>query len=127
MSATIKPNPLMNAIQPASRHTWTKDRMSRALGRTALYLMLAIGAVIITLPTMWLLSSSLKSYHEIHEFPVKFLPGKPTLEAYRHVLSRVQGSDDPRWLLNTVIIGFFVEIGTLISNSMASFFGINNR
>jgi len=107
------------------------DRARKTAGRVVLYIIIVIGAVIISLPVIWMLMSSLKSNVEIHSFPIKFLPEKPIWNNYAEVLyygwagpvaeQKGMGSLWPRYFLNTTIIAIFVLVGTLFTNALVAF------
>ena len=58
------------------------------------YLLLALGAVAMLFPFLWMILTSFKDAREI--FGLNFLPRTWTLENYREVLF---GTDFPRWFL----------------------------
>jgi ABC-type glycerol-3-phosphate transport system permease component len=111
----------------------TADRARKIGGRVVLYIVVAVGALIVLLPVFWMLFSSLKSNVEIHSFPIRFLPQKLMWSNYAEVLyygwngpvaetaARTFNSLWPRYFLNTTIIAFFVVVGTLLVNSMIAF------
>jgi ABC-type glycerol-3-phosphate transport system permease component len=98
------------------------------VARVALYLLVGLGAVAVSLPWAWMIASSLKSNIEIHSFPIRFLPEVPVWKNYWEViyyggynLEIAGGSPWPRYFLNTVIIATFVEVGTLIGSALVAF------
>lgn len=57
--------------------------------------------VVVLLPFLWVLSTSLKGNSEIFAFPPRWIPDRATLENYRYVLTR---TNIPRQLLNSLAI-----------------------
>lgn len=120
----------------APTSAWTRERLTKLAGRSLLYLMLAVGAVIISLPVFWMVLSSLKSNSELHAVPVHILPREPAWNNYTTTwfLSNVSTSFTagqsagtrassvwPRLLANTLLIAAFTLTGTLLSNALVAF------
>lgn len=63
--------------------------------------MVALGAAIVMLPFVWMISVSLKPHAEIFTTDVRLLPTHPTLENFRTALTE---TEIPRYLLNGVIV-----------------------
>jgi multiple sugar transport system permease protein len=85
----------------SSRFTW---------GMLLTYLLLAMGAVIMATPFIWMILTSLKPATELVEFA--FLPRNPTLANYAEVLS---ANDFGRWYINSLLIA-------VISTTSVAFF-----
>jgi len=112
----------------SGRRAWTGPRARKAIGRATLYFIIAVGAVIVSLPWAWMIASSLKSNLEIHSFPIYFLPEKPVWNNYWEVIyyggyqaNNPGTSPWPRYFLNTIIIAVFVEIGVVLSSAFVAF------
>ena len=96
-----------------------------------MYLTLAIGAVIISIPWTWMILSSIKSNTELHTLPITFLPSEVHLENYIIAFFPSLGgmragmtaatSVWPRLFVNTLFIAACVEVGTLLSSSLVAF------
>lgn len=128
MSATIERGLESTTARSVDRRTWTMDRVRKVVGRVSLYLIVTLGAVVVSVPWAWLMASSLKGNVEIHTFPIHFLPEKLVWHNYWEILyygganREVPGASLwPRLFLNTTIIAVFVEIGTLLSNALVAF------
>jgi ABC-type glycerol-3-phosphate transport system permease component len=101
--------------------------------RVVLYGVLIVDAVVISIPWIWMILSALKTNVELHNVPLKALPAVPQLSNFytAFFLSSPQGfrpqgqiGQSSAWLLyfrNTLIIAAFVELGTLLSNSLVAF------
>ncbi len=63
--------------------------------------LIALGAVMVLLPFVWLVSVSLKPHSEIFTTEVALLPARPTLANYWTALTE---TDIPRYLLNGAIV-----------------------
>ena len=105
-------------------------KAAKTAGRLLLYLALLIGALIISLPWTWMILSSVKSNVELHSVPVSFFPKEIHWDNYVTAFFPSSGlrsgvvaetSKWPRLFLNTLIIAFFVEIGTLLTSALVAF------
>ncbi len=75
------------------------------LSQVLLYLLLAVGAIIMVFPFYWMISSSLKTRIEVSKFPPLFGPGNwLNFENYRIAF---QEAPFARYFLNSVIVCFF--------------------
>jgi multiple sugar transport system permease protein len=99
-------------------------------GRILIYVTLAVAAVIFSLPWTWLVLSALKSNVEIHKVPLTIFPTELHWENFYLAFFPQAGikagtvaatSIWPRLFANTLIIGFFVEVGTLLSSALVAF------
>ena len=122
-----------SALTPsAPRRVWTPERVLKIVGRGQLYVALAVGAAIISLPWTWMILSSLKTSVELHIVPITFFPREVHWDNYVTAFFPELGGSMrsgvlaatsmwPRLFLNTLIIATFVEIGMLLSNSLCAF------
>ena len=117
------------------------DRTKYLLGRTLLYLMLAVGAIIVSIPWFWMISSALKSNAELHQVPITILPEEAQWGNFREALlydvyvqlrnagldindisfSDMTESMWPKLISNTLIIATLVIFGTLASCSIVAY------
>jgi multiple sugar transport system permease protein len=127
--------PSQQAITPA-RTTALDEKVNapgktlKVTGRVLLYATLVVAAVIFSLPWTWLVLSALKSNVEIHAVPLIIFPREIHWENFYLAFFPQSGikagqtaatSIWPRLFANTMIITFFVEIGTLLSSSLVAF------
>jgi ABC-type glycerol-3-phosphate transport system permease component len=105
-------------------------KLGKLTGRFLIYLTLTIGAIVISLPWTWMILSSLKSNIELHSLPLTFWPKHWIFTNYIEAFFPASGGGTtgiatesiwPRLLANTLIIAFFVEVGTLISSALVAF------
>jgi len=73
----------------ARRNSFSTHRVAFAVERTALYLLLAFGAILAIFPFYWMISSSLKQSYEILKQPPTFYPHTWTIKHYTDVLASV--------------------------------------
>lgn len=111
--------PGISLAKPATRHL-TRERMLR-YGRAAVaYVVLVIGAVIISIPFLWMISTSLKSLADIYRIPPVLVPAVLHFENFLGAMTDPQ-SPFTLYVANTVIIEGFVMVGTLVSNTIVAF------
>jgi multiple sugar transport system permease protein len=82
------------------------------------YLLLIIVALVMFLPIMWIISSSLKTLNGISEYPPKLIPSHPQFNNYIEI---IKNSNVLLYFRNTMILVLGNTIGTLISSSMVAY------
>ncbi|UFT98686.1 carbohydrate ABC transporter permease [Radiobacillus kanasensis] len=82
------------------------------------YIMLITISVVMLMPFVWMLSTSLKDPTQIFVFPPEFLPWPINVSNYVEVLV---DSFFLRQLFNSIYIGAAVTVGTLLLGSMAGY------
>ncbi|NUR84601.1 MAG: carbohydrate ABC transporter permease [Nonomuraea sp.] len=87
-------------------------------GQPWIYGVLAAGLVVVTLPFLWMVFSSLKPEREIWRFPPTILPEHATLANYADLLAKL---DLGRLALNSVVVAVTVTAGNLLFCSMLGY------
>ena len=82
------------------------------------YFLACLIAVIVMIPFLWMLSTSLKSKGALMQIPIEWIPQNPTLDSYRMVFSRFPFL---RAILNSFFITCSYTAVTILSASMAAF------
>lgn len=90
----------------------------RKIGDAILFIILCLGAVIILVPIVWMLSTALKSAPEVAAYPPKLFPEKPLFENFAIAWSKAPFT---RYTLNTLIIVGFNIVGGVLSNSFIAY------
>lgn len=87
-------------------------------GRTLTFLALLVGAAVMIVPFLWMLSTSLKPSTDVLTLPPRLIPREPTLGAYGEVAQSF-----PIWrvLLNSVVVAVLTTLGQLVISSMAGY------
>jgi multiple sugar transport system permease protein len=86
--------------------------------RIILYVALAVLAVPFVLPTVWMITSSLKPISEIFAFPPALWPAHPTLDAYAKAFELQPFA---RQYFNSLYISVLVTAGTMLISSLAGY------
>lgn len=80
------------------------------------YLILSIGAVMMVIPFVWMVLTSLKPAPELVQFA--FLPKNPTLENYLNVLTT---SNFERWYLNSILVATLSTASVVFFDSLVGY------
>lgn len=93
--------------------------MSRtAVGRLAVYVLLALALVATLLPFVWMLLGSFKTQGELLRDPTEWLPHSPTTANYRQWFGDL---DIGRFFGNSLLVAVFAVAGNLLFCSMAGY------
>jgi len=90
-------------------------REAFAAGR---YVLLALVALVVILPFVFMVSTSLKPPDEIYEVPFRWIPRNPTLASYEKALTQ---ANLLRGTLNTLTVAVPATLGGLLTASFAGF------
>lgn len=104
----------------AQRYAARKSRrqvMDR-LGLIGLQILMTLVLITFLAPTLWMVSSSLKSRPEVFANPIVWIPAKPQWGNYAEALSMLPFA---RFALNTLALCLLTVAGTLISCSMVAY------
>ena len=91
---------------------------SRYAGKTLLYLLVASLGVMFMLPFVFAVSSSFKTYVEIHEYPPRWIPSTFHWENYLEVFIQVPFA---RFIMNSLIVVTLAGIGQLASATAVAY------
>jgi multiple sugar transport system permease protein len=85
---------------------------------TWVYLVLAVGLVVMLAPFLWMLLGSFKPEAELQRVPPTWWPETPSLGNYRQLFDRL---DFPRFFANSVLVAVAVTAGNLVFCSMVGY------
>ena len=88
----------------------------RRMGPSIAWGLLLLGGVLMVMPLVYMLSTSLKSNAEVYE--LSLLPRAPTLDNYRRLAS---ASGFPRWFLNSLVIATVTTVSVLFFDSLTGY------
>ncbi len=91
---------------------------SREAFAVARYVLLVLVALVVILPFLFMVSTSLKPPGEIYEVPFRWIPRSPTLASYEKALTQ---ANLLRGTLNTLTIAVPATLGGLLTASFAGF------
>jgi ABC-type glycerol-3-phosphate transport system permease component len=90
----------------------------RIVGPSLQYLVLIMGAIVLLVPLVWTISTSLKTMDQLALWPPPLLPQPVAWDNYIHVFQAVPLG---QYFLNTMIIEVCVEIGALVTCSFVAY------
>ena len=88
------------------------------IDKAVAYVVLTVGGLMMLTPFFWLVSSSLKTPHQIYVFPPQWIPDPVQWQNYVEVWRVVPVM---RYLANTLIITIFATIGVTLSSALAGY------
>jgi multiple sugar transport system permease protein len=106
--------------QPVShpyRTPVAENRIMRRLGSVLAYVVVTIGAVIMVVPFLWMLSTAFKGGSHF-SYPPTWIPDPITLDNFREVWTVVPFG---RYLFNSLFIAVCVTAGEVLTSSLAAY------
>jgi len=97
---------------------WQSRRRQDLLLKTAVYLVLMIGAFGVMLPFFWMISTSLKKPGTEFTFPIEWIPVPPRFGNYQNAWTILPFN---QWLFNTVRITGLSILGHIVSCAIVGF------
>ncbi len=94
-----------------------KNTKTRAM-RTVLYVVLAVLALVMLVPFVWMLSASLKLDKDVFIFPIEWIPKNPRWQNYGDIWSKIPLST---FVLNTGKLTIIVTFLQLLTSSFAAY------
>ncbi len=107
-----------NKIPTVRANFFKSQERSKKVGNIFTYLLLILVSIILLLPLVWMVSTSLKPMAEIAQFPPTLFPETVQWENYRIA---VESFPFFRYAWNTLVITFFVVLGNVLSNSFIAY------
>ena len=95
-----------------------RHRLGNLLAKIVLYAVLIVGAVLVTIPFIWMISSSLKPQAQLVAFPPIWIPDPILWENYHKALTALPFG---RFISNTLFIAVGATLGTLVSSSLGAY------
>src|SRR5690349_821191 len=96
----------------------TQRPKPRLWGNLTLHIILSVGAFIMVLPFLWMLSTSLKTQTDVlREFPPRLIPSTFMISNYSTALTSLPFG---RFYLNSLIVAGSVTILQLFTSSLAA-------
>ena len=95
-----------------------RHSLQNILSKLAIYTILIAGAVLVTIPFIWLISSSLKKQSQLVAFPPIWIPDPILWQNYTKALTSLPFG---RFIANTLLIAGGATLGTLVSSSLAAY------
>ena len=90
----------------------------KALSISIRYFFLGMIGLTMALPFLWMVSTSVKSEHEVFTPGFHLIPGMPRFENYTEVLTEIPFK---RYYLNSIFVSFAITAGQVLTSAMAAF------
>ena len=94
------------------------NKAARAKKGWWIYVLLSVGLIIMVLPFVWMVLSSLKGQAELAQIPPTWIPLSPTLSNYSKLFTEL---NFPRYFMNSVILAVSITILNLLFCSMLGY------
>ncbi len=112
-------NQTASKVNTSTKSPYFKSRKrKKRMGDLVTYALLILVSIILMLPLVWMVSTSLKPMEEVVQFPPNLFPQNIQWNNY---LETIQAFPFFRYAANTLVITVFVVIGTVLSNSFIAY------
>jgi len=108
----------MKKAMTASTPSTKASARRPSLSTITLYVVLSLGAIVMLTPLFQMIMTSFKTSGEALRVPPTLLPDRPTLEAYRTVLTQAPFG---LWFRNSVLVAVSVTALILFTSSLAGY------
>lgn len=88
------------------------------ISQSALYIVLFVGSLVMLIPVLWMVSTSLKTFEEVLKDPPVFFPGHLQLSNYWVAFTQF---DFRHYLFNSIWLSGWIIAGTLVSSCLAAY------
>jgi multiple sugar transport system permease protein len=113
----------INNLEPAPRQLQARLAVGQRrhvvrLERMLVWLVLVVGALVMILPFLWLVSTSFKEQRQIFLYPPQWIPDPVRWQNYPEALTQLPFG---RYTLNTLLITALTMVGVLLTSSLAAY------
>ena len=92
----------------------------KLLRKIVFYILISVVALLVIVPFIWMISTSLKSREAINTVPIRWIPEKPSLEAYRDIFT-MTNINFARATVNSLFLSALMTVLPLLASAMAAF------
>lgn len=110
--------PERTLVRPQAGSRKKRGVAKRVSQRVAVYILLIVVTLLVIIPILWMLTTSLKTEVEASTFPPSFLPAVPQWKDFSDVFTAVPFGT---YLLNTIFYTAAVTLGQFICCSLAAY------
>lgn len=107
-----------DAVYQPKRAFLRSRRVRRRIAQVITYTLLLFGSFVMILPLAWLVRSSFMTLDQIFAFPPEWIPDPWNWQNYPDALDVAPFA---RYFFNTMVIEFFVVVGTVISATLSAY------
>ena len=118
MSTGIGDGAVQWSAEKQARGVAGSDRRAKRGRRLLVWCCLCAGALVMTIPFLWMVSSSLKVESQIWLFPPQWIPNPVRWQNYVEALTLLPFG---RYALNTMLITVLTTVGVVLSSSLCAY------
>lgn len=107
-----------DAVYQPKRSFLRSRRVRRRIAQVITYTLLLFGGFVMILPLAWLVRSSFMTLDQIFAFPPEWIPDPWNWQNYPDALDVAPFA---RYFFNTMVIEFFVVVGTVVSATLSAY------
>lgn len=115
---TLRPVPASAGVAAPARARARQGATAEMVRSLLLQLVVLLGAALMLLPLVWMVSTSLKPPSEVLTWPPQLIPKTPTLENYRGVF---EAAPFGLFFLNSLLVSTVSTVAILATSSLAGF------
>lgn len=107
------------SLPPTNEPSWRQRRSTITLiWRLVAYIVVIIGAVVLMVPFLWMISSSLKPLNQIFSYPPVWIPNPPQ---WRNYVDAWNALPFTQFLLNTLFITLLGVVGSVFTSALVGY------
>ncbi len=109
-----------NILQPAQtqKKTLSRRKLWEKIGLIALQIVMTVWVISFLVPTLWMISSSVKASTEVFAHPIVWIPDQPEWRNYAKVFELLPFDT---FAINTFIVTGLAVLGTLVSSMLVAY------
>jgi multiple sugar transport system permease protein len=109
---------MRSLAQPLERARAVPKRRPHMLRTVLRYLVLCAGGLLMIVPFLWMIATSLKAPGAVLSSPPQIIPREPTLESYRRVAETVP---IVRMIMNSLLVTSLAVAGQLLTSALSAY------
>jgi len=109
-----------NTLQPVQtqRKPFSRRKFLEKVGLVVLQIVMTVWVISFLVPTIWMISSSIKASTEVFAHPIVWIPEHPEWGNYAKVFELLPFG---RFTINTIIVTGLAVLGTLVSSMLVAY------
>ncbi|MFN2236960.1 MAG: hypothetical protein ACK2U1_22255, partial [Anaerolineales bacterium] len=109
-----------NTLQPiqAQKEPFSRRKFLEKVGLVVLQIVMTVWVISFLVPTIWMVSSSLKASTEVFAQPIVWIPEQPEWGNYAKVFELLPFD---KFAVNTFIVTGLAVLGTLVSSMLVAY------
>ena len=96
----------------------SSNRLVRGTIRVLTYVIVSLGAILMIVPFLWMISTAFKESSAAFDYPPSWIPSPVSLENFREVWTIVPFG---RYLFNSLFVALCITIGEVLTSALAAY------